>query len=323
MKPINSANDILVIKHGALGDFILALPAMAAIRARFPDAHIAVQTTPLLIQLCDACPYIDEIDPGGRPKGLKAMMGLASRVRAGKYDIVYDLQNSERTAFLKFLLGPFPPKWNGIAGGASHRVHDAHRLQKHVVERMAEQVALTGVPAQSALTLPDLSWAAAKGNGPDVYGLNGPYMLLTARASAGHPGKQWPAERFAAIAKRALEEGTTPVLIGTEEERDGLQVIADIASGTLNLAGKTSLCDVAALGAKAKGVLGNDTGPTFIAAAAGAPSVVFYSRHSLKPDVCAPRGPGGVLALTGKDVTDITVDAAEQALGMLGVFKRA
>ena len=159
MKPIVSARNILIIKHGALGDFILALPAMAAIRARFPDAHIAIQTTLPLVPLCDACPYINEIDPYGRAKGMKAMLGLANRVRAEKYDIIYDLQNSERTAMLHFLLGPFRPNWNGIAGGATHRVRDKRRLQKHVIERMAEHIAHTGIPYESAVSLPDLSWA--------------------------------------------------------------------------------------------------------------------------------------------------------------------
>lgn len=322
MKPIVSARNILIIKHGALGDFILALPAMAAIRARFPDAHIAIQTTLPLVPLCDACPYINEIDPYGRAKGMKAMLGLANRVRAEKYDIIYDLQNSERTAMLHFLLGPFRPNWNGIAGGATHRVRDKRRLQKHVIERMAEHIAHTGIPYESAVTLPDLSWAAARGQAPEAFGIKEPYLLITASASAGHSGKQWPAENFATIAKGALNQGVTPVLLGVESEREALEDIVRGAPGTINLAGKTGLLDVASLGAKAKGVLGNDTGPTFIAAAAGAPTVVFYSRHSLSPDVCAPRGPHGVLALKGRDLADIGIDDAIQALSVLGVLKR-
>jgi ADP-heptose:LPS heptosyltransferase len=322
VKPIVSARKILIIKHGALGDFILALPQIAAIRERFPDAHIAIQTTMPLIPLCDACPYLDEIDPYGRPKGMKAALGLAARVRAEKYDAIYDLQNSERTAILHFLLGPFRPKWNGIASGASHRVRDKRRLQKHVIERMAEQVALTGIPYERAAALPDLSWAAARGRPPADFGIAGPYLLIAASASAGRSVKQWRPEHFAAIARRALAEGVTPVLLGVESERGALDEIARAAPGALNLAGKTSLLDLASLGAGAKGLLGNDTGPAIVAAAAGAPSVVLYSRHSMNPDVCAPRGPNGVLALKGRELADISPDAALQALGVLGVLKR-
>ena len=320
MKPITEADNVLIIKHGALGDFVLALPAMAAIRAHFPKARITLQTTPALASLASVCPYCDEFDPDGRPKGAFAELGVASRVRAGKYDIVYDLQNSERTAALHFLL-PFGPQWNGIASGASHRVHDPDRLKKHVMERMAEQVALTGIAKESALALPDLSWAAASGAPPQSFGLNGRYLLIAASASARGKAKQWPAERFAAIARRVAKDGATPVLIGTEDERAALDDIVREAPGALNLAGKTTLPDIAALGAGAIGIVGNDTGPVFVAAAAGAPAAVLYSRHSLPPDVCAPRGPRGVIAVTGRELANITVDAAEQAMARLEMLK--
>jgi ADP-heptose:LPS heptosyltransferase len=310
---------VLVIKHGALGDFILALPAMAAIRAQFPKARITLQTTPLFEGFAKACPYFDDVDPHGREKG--EMMALAKRVRAAKYDVIYDLQNSERTGMLHFLLGPFfRPKWNGIAGGASHRVRDPQRLKKHVIERMAEQLALTGIARASAETLPDLSWAAAAGKPPEAFGLSGEYMLMAARASAGRRVKEWPPERFIGVARAALEQDVTPVLVGAPDERAALEAIVSGAPGALNLAGQTSLLDLASLGARAKGALGNDTGPIFIAAAAGAPSVALYSRHSLSPDVCAPRGPRGVIPLSGRELTDIDVNAATQALRNLGML---
>jgi ADP-heptose:LPS heptosyltransferase len=185
---------------------------------------------------------------------------------------------------------------------------------------MAEQVALTGIPFAVADVLPDVSWAAEKGRGPEEFGITGPYLMIAAQASEGRGVKQWPAERYAAMAKRALDSGLTPVLLGVESERAQVQTIADGARGAINLAGQTTLNDLASLGAKASGVLGNDTGPAFIAAAAGAPSVVLYSRHSLSPDVCAPRGPRGVIALKGREPIDITVDAAAQALKTLGVL---
>ena len=322
LKPIVDASNVLVIKHGALGDFVLALPAIAAIRAHFPAAHLAIQTTAPLIGLCDACPYIDEIDPDGRPQGVRAALALAGRVRGERYDVIYDLQNSERTAFLHLMLGPFRPRWNGIAAGASHRVRDPHRLHKHAIDRMASQLALTGIPEAAAGALPDLSWAAARGAAPETFGVEGPFLLIAARASPGREVKQWPSDRFAAIARRAHGEGVTPVLVGAEADRFALQEIAAAAPGAINLAGKTSLLDIAALGARAQGALGNDTGPAFIAAAAGAPTAVLFSRHSLSPDVCAPRGPRGVIALKGRELTDISVEAAEQALAMLGALKR-
>src|SRR3954462_6397048 len=91
------AQRILVIKLSALGDFVLALAAMKKIRQAHPKAHITLLTTPPFEALAKASPYFNAVFTDGRPKGFAEWMALRRRLRAAKYDKVYDLQTASQT----------------------------------------------------------------------------------------------------------------------------------------------------------------------------------------------------------------------------------
>ena len=110
---------ILVIKLGALGDFVQALAAMKHIREAHPAAHITLLTTPPFEALARASPYFNAVEPDGRSAGIGETLSMISRLRAANYDRVYDLQTSSRSNFYFQLLRPFPPEWSGIAVGAT------------------------------------------------------------------------------------------------------------------------------------------------------------------------------------------------------------
>jgi ADP-heptose:LPS heptosyltransferase len=309
---------ILVIKHGALGDFILALPAIRALRARFPSARITLQTTPTIETLARKCPWFDAVDPGGRPRKLRARLALARRVRRD-FDLVVDLQNSERTAALFFMATP-APAWSGVVWGASHAHLDSSRMRKHAIERLADQVVALGADRNLAHEPPDMSWAAAAAFDPAALGLTKPYALIAAMASAGRDVKLWPRPHFAALARRLVAAGLQPVFVGAAAETEAIAAIVADAPGALNLAGRTDLAGLVALGAQARVAIGNDTGPMFIAAAAGCASLVLYSRHSQPPDRCAPRGAGGVMTIKAREMADIPVEKAVAMLTSMGVL---
>src|SRR5690606_25222422 len=95
------ARRILVIKHGAFGDVIQAEGALRDIRKNHPDAHITVLTMPAYRALLARCPHLDEVmvDERAPRWRLDRMMALRKRLRDAAFDMVYDLQNSKRTAF--------------------------------------------------------------------------------------------------------------------------------------------------------------------------------------------------------------------------------
>ena len=107
---------ILVIKLGALGDFVLAMAAMRKIREAHPDDDITLLTTPPFEPLARASGWFDAVETDGRPKGWLGEFGLVHRLRRARYDRVYDLQTSSRSsAYFRFLQPR--PQWSGIARG--------------------------------------------------------------------------------------------------------------------------------------------------------------------------------------------------------------
>jgi ADP-heptose:LPS heptosyltransferase len=319
MAPRLTPKAILIIKHGALGDFIQALPAIRALRLKYPQAQLTLQTTPALEQLARACPWLDAVDPEGRPKNMSARLALARRVRRD-FDLIVDLQNSERTAVMFYLATP-APAWSGVVLGASHAFFDSQRTRKHASEALADQVVAVGADRTRALEPPDLRWAIPGDFSLASFGLEGrPFALLAAMASAGREVKRWPGARFAALAGRLAQAGIAPVFIGAAAERAAIAAISDAVPGVLNLAGETDLIGLAGLGAHARVAVGNDTGPMFIAAASGAPCLVLYSRHSQPPERCAPRGAGGVMTIKAAEMSDIAVADVVEKLALIGAL---
>ncbi len=264
---------VLVIKLGAFGDFVLALPAMAAIRAREAGARITLLTTAPYAEFARASGYVDEIVLDERPAPFDLPGLWRLRRRLAGFDMVYDLQTSSRTRRYFQLAGR--PPWSGIAPGCAYPHADPARNRQHTRERLAGQLAAAGI---AALPDPDLSWARA-----DVarFALPARFTLLVPGAAAGRPEKRWPAARFAALAA-ALP--MPAVIVGTAGNGQGI--------AGLDLTGRTSLRELAAVTARAAAAIGNDTGPMHLAAALNVPSTVLFSAAS-DPALTAPRYPGG------------------------------
>ncbi len=138
---------ILVIKLGALGDFVQAMGPAAAIRTHHADAEITLLTTQAFAELARAAPYFDRVWIDARP-GLAravAMLQLRRRLRDGHFERVYDLQTSDRSSFYFHLMGPGArPEWSGIARGASHPHANPARDLMHTLDRQAEQLRCAG-----------------------------------------------------------------------------------------------------------------------------------------------------------------------------------
>ena len=277
---------ILVIKLGALGDFVQALGPMAAIRAHHKDQRITLLTTAPFNGFAKASGYFDDIWIDGRPGGmdLAGWLKLLSRLRNGGFGRAYDLQTSDKSSYYFRFFWPNFPEWSGIARGCSHPHANPDRDNMHTIERQAEQLAMAGIPD---VPVPDLSWATA-----DVsrFGLPECYALLAPGGAAHRPGKQWPPERFGELAGVLAEKEIRPVLLGAAGEAPIMAAIRDRCPEAVDLSGETSLLELAALGRGARLAVGNDTGPMHLLSAVGCPSAVLFSSDS-DPALCEQRGP--------------------------------
>ena len=274
---------ILVIKLGALGDFVQALGPAAAIRAHHGDAEITLLTTAPYAELARRAPYFDHVWIDDRPGVFDplGLLRLRRRLRDGRFDRVYDLQTSTRSGFYHLLMGR--PQWSGIARGASHPHPGPARDHMHTLDRQAEQLLLAGI---ASVPLPDLSWAARD---VDYFGLSGRLLLLVPGGAPHRPEKRWPIDHFAALAVLAARRRMTPVVIGGAAETSLGAVIAERCSSARDLTGRTNFGEIVGLARMAQHAVGNDTGPMHLIAAAGCASTVLYSAAS-DPALTAPRG---------------------------------
>jgi len=281
-----AAARILVIKLGALGDFVQAMGPAAAIRAHHRGAEITLLTAAPFAPLARTAPYFDRVWIDERPGWTRplALLRLRRRLRRGRFDRVYDLQTSDRSSFYFALMRPGRrPEWSGIARGASHPHANPMRDRMHTLDRQAEQLAVAGI---TLVPPPDLSWATSE---IARFGLPERFLLLAPGGAPHRPEKRWPAAHFAALARQAAAAGVAPVVLGGAVERPLGAAIAAAAPGTLDLTGRTSLADLVALGARALHAVGNDTGPMHAIVAGGASATVLYSAAS-DPALTAPRG---------------------------------
>lgn len=307
MRDATTTHRILVIKLGALGDFVQAMGPMAAIRAHHPDAEITLLTTKPYAALGEACPYVDRVWVDERPKALQIgkWLELRGRLRSGNFTRVYDLQTSDRSGFYAKLLGR-TVEWSGIAKGCSHPHANPNRDFMHTIERQAEQLAMAGI---AETPLPDLSWAEAD---LSRFALPGRFALLVPGGAPHRPAKRWPPENFGVLANRLLDAEILPVILGAGAEAEIGQAISGICPGVRSLIGETGFLEIAALAKKATAAVGNDTGPMHIITLSGCPSVALYS-HESDPALCAQRGPQ-VSILRKPSLGEVTVDDVWRAL---------
>ncbi|MBX9634237.1 MAG: glycosyltransferase family 9 protein [Magnetospirillum sp.] len=302
---------ILVIKLGALGDFVQAFAPFAAIRRHHPHAEITLLTTKPFAALAAASPYFDHVWIDDKPKmwQVAGVLRLRRRLNGGRFSRVYDLQTSDRSSWYFRLMGQ-GVEWSGIAAGCALPHANPDRDAMHTVERQAEQLAMAGI---ESVPPADLAWADG-----DVgrFGLSHPFALLCPGGAAHRPAKRWSADNFVALAQWLAARRITPVLLGTQAERAEIETIQAACPQAVSLGGKTQFLDILGLGRQAVLALGNDTGPMHLIATAGCPSVVLFSDES-DPTLCAPRG--RVAVLRRPTLAELDVSEVEAAVaGLLG-----
>ncbi len=318
----SAAQRVLVIQLGAPAAFVKSLGAAAAIRAHHLGAPITLLTTDAVRGLAEPCPYFDVVEVDGRPTEPGAVASLIARIRAAKYEVVYDLEGSARTGRYFQGLRPWPPHWSGPASGArfASPLEDVSAL--HAYDRYARQLAIAGVAYPDPLHA-DLSWLRRVLRDPprlqpDFYGVRSAYVLLAPRGDEAG----WSAQKYGQLGRNLVRQGLTPVLIGAAGARTVGSEAVKTEPLAKNLVARLDLIQTIALAERATFVVGDDLELIDVAAAAGARCLVFLPEGA-DLERLLPRGPGGAAAFTASPVSALPVEQIERQLRNYGVFQRA
>lgn len=303
---------ILLIKPSAAGDVVHAVPVLAKLRRRYPNARIDWLLTPENAALVKGHPALSNIvlferrsflKAGRRLEALAGFLRLLGKIRRTRYDLVIDLHGQLRSALFALAsgapvrlgfdrpirrtrstfqgreLGNIPARgWAGAREGSWLAYTDRipiPTLEAHAVDRylwVGKLLGLDAAPLEMALPVS----AEAEANAERLLaGLEGRPAAMLAPGAMWET-KQWTVEGFAAVANELARRGFAVVLLGAPGEQARSRAIHALAPQALDLCGQTGLADLAALLRRASVVVTNDSGAMHIAAALEKPVASIF-----------------------------------------------
>ncbi|MDR3638362.1 MAG: glycosyltransferase family 9 protein [Isosphaeraceae bacterium] len=293
-----SPQRVCLIKPSALGDVVHTLPALSALRELWPKATISWVVNGSLRGLLDGHPDLDEVIPyERRGAGFVGLARFLSGLRGRRFDLTIDLQGLLRSGIMTAATGaPIRLGAKDAREGASlaySHVYDAARSNVHAVDRYLHAASLFGADVSRprfvvATDEADREWARET-----LAHVPRPRLILN--TGAQWLTKRWPPGHFAEVARRAVSErGAGLIAVGAPGDRPLVDALREGLAPIplLDLCGRTTLRQLAALAAESDLFVSNDTGPLHLAVAAGARVVGIYTCTS--PRLTGPYGPRAV-----------------------------
>jgi len=289
---------VLVKEVNWLGDLVISLPALHAVRGSASDGRVAVLVRRELAGFFDGFDWVEVLPYAFRPgvRGLLDRWRLARDLRARGFDLAVLFPKSFDAALL-VALARIPRRLGWRSDGRGILLTQAVPLprerERHQSEDYLELLGhlRTGVAAAETPLLPVAprqrdemaAWLARRRANPSA-----PLIALAVAAAYG-PAKEWPAEHFAALIDLLATAGCECVLVGAPDERDRCAAVASASrAGALVVAGETGIGETIGLLSLCQGFAGNDSGATHVAAALGVPTVAVFG--STEPRRTGPRG---------------------------------
>lgn len=271
---------ILVVRLDRIGDVTLSLPAIQALRDRFPNASISVMTRPSTAELVEGHPAVNKVIPyfyekRGRHRGVLGNFRFIYEIIRHKFDVVFILNPSLRSYLVPFCAGiPYRAGFETkLPFLLTHSIPDRRwEGAKHEAEYTLDVIRAFGINTGRADsytgTLAHLRQRTPSGK------------IIALHAGASCPSKRWPKEKFAELGKRVRAEHPEAelVVIGGDSEKELGDHLSRTIGGMKDLTGKLSLKELAGFLSGCEVLISNDSGPVHIAAAVGTRTLTIFGR---------------------------------------------
>lgn len=293
---------ILVKQANWLGDVVMSLPALKAVRQAYPDSHLALLIKWELASLFDGSGWVDEVIPyrvGRGAAGLTDRWRIVEAIRRRRFDLAILFPNSFEAA-LWVALARVPRRVGFACDGRGLLLTDrlrptapmmeAHQVH-YLLHMLKQTLGLDGAAQGCTLEAHEphrakmRAWLDRVRRRPDAK------LAAIAPAAAYGPAKEWPAGHFAALVDLLADRfGAECILVGAPNERARCeQVAAACRNRPAVAAGETSVGELVALLSLSDAFVGNDSGCMHVAGAVGIPTVGIYG--STRPGRTGPLGP--------------------------------
>ncbi len=299
-------SNILIIKHGSLGDLIQANGAIQDIKNSFRNSKIYLLTSKQYVNLMSNCPYIDEVLIDKRLPRWNIFYLISLKKMLSKYEFsnVFDLQNSSRTKFYrKYLLKG--SSWSSTETTLEKGQKKEDFDQEPVLQRMELQLKKSGVKTNKINNI-DLSWTLVDIDLLLKKYTAKEYILIFPFCSKKHPNKKWPF--FKDLIKKIIEtyKNRYSILIapgpGEIEESKifNTEIVLTDSKMPLNLNQLITLINSSSF------VVSNDTGPAHICSHLNKKGLVLFGKHTTANKVSIEKP--NFEAISVNDLNTLTVD---------------
>lgn len=310
---------VLLVLTAGIGDFVMATPAIRAIRQGFPGAHVTLLTNPQSAGLARPCPYLNEIltfdlrtyRPLGRSTGWRAsrhFWSLTADLRRRRFGLavnLYQVATWGGTIRMWLLFAGISADQTAgrSSGGRGFFFGIRSPNRPHEIDAQLALAAALGCPTDEdrlELWIPDVSRDSAATHLREA-GLSGGEPFAVLNVGSNRPEARWPPEKAIVVAREIHRTtGLRILLTGDSSEADLANALSiKLGDCTRSLAGRTDILELSAILEWAKVVVTTDSGPMHMAAALGTPIVALFGPGD--PTITGPRGrPGQVVVLQGR-----------------------
>jgi ADP-heptose:LPS heptosyltransferase len=263
-----SNKNILIIKHGSIGDFVMAFSAIQSVREKFPNEKIILITTSLIARIFKKIPYINQICIDDR-KSFLDIFNYLSILKKYQINFIIDLQNSQRTEFYHLITRCFfnDIKINSSKKYANFRYRIPRHGNEHVTEGLNNQLKLLNINKLNKL---DISWLAKK----DFQNkFEREYIVLIPGTSESGKKKRWPSKYFSKLSNYLIELGYEVLITGVSSDRYLIKEILNNSPSAINAEHMSKFDIFLNLSQNARLIISVDTGPAHVAALSDTPMI--------------------------------------------------
>lgn len=292
---------ILIIKLGALGDFVMLVGTMRRLKERYPDAEFTLQTHRSLVAIGQQMGMFSDfiIDNRAPYWNLRAQYNVLKQMWGKKFDLVINLQPNHCTNSYYYSM----VRWFASSPFAWTSIFD--KTIKHINKKRAFCWGKQREEEGRLVEIVQTDLGFLHGENKHFHELPERFVTLIPGCSPKNAHKRWPAYRFVELARRLAEHNIHSVVLGTKSELAEIEEIVHATPFACNMCGKTSLLDIPDLARRSLAAVGNDTGPSHMTALSGQPMIALFATRT-KP--CSIRGKQVTNIISSGTIDLITVD---------------